>query len=74
MTFRQAMVHTEAAPLDDPSNTIRPDVAIDVSVRFYPQLIIPITASTPADDKLRSAMETIKQLRQNVRGARQMAQ
>ena len=27
------------APLDDPSNTIRPDAAMDVSVRFYPQLL-----------------------------------
>ena len=40
---------------------------MDVSVRFYAQLTIPISASTPVDDKLRSAMEIIKQLRQNVR-------
>jgi hypothetical protein len=47
------------APLDDPRNTIRSDAAMDVSVRFYPQLIIPVSASTPAADKLLSATETI---------------
>ena len=57
------------APLDDPRNSIPPAAAMDITVRFYPQLIIPISASSPADDKLRSATETIKLLRQRARSA-----
>jgi ribonuclease HI len=62
-----AFIHR--APLDDPSNTIRPDAAKDVTVRFYTQLITPVNASTSDADKLRSALETIERLRRNVRGA-----
>ena len=58
-----AFIHR--APLDDPRNSIPPDAAIDIKVCFYPQqLITPISASSPADDKLRSATETIRLLRQ----------
>ena len=31
------------APLDDPRHSILPDAAMDIRVRFYPQLIIPIS-------------------------------
>jgi len=49
--------------LDDPHNSIPPEAATDIKVRFYPQL------TDPADVKLRSATETIRLLRQRVRGA-----
>ena len=56
-------------PLDDPLASIRPDEAEDIKVRFYPQLTNPVSASTPADEKLRSAMATIRLLRRRARGA-----
>ena len=46
-----AFIHR--APLDDPHTSIPPDAATDIKVRFYPQLITPVSASSPADDKLR---------------------
>ena len=55
-------------PLDDPHASIRPDEAEDIKVRFYPQLTNPVRASAPTDDKLRSATDTMRLLRQRVRG------
>ena len=55
-------------PLDDPLASIRPDEAEDIKIRFYPQLTNPVSASTPTDEKLRSATDTIRLLRRRARG------
>ena len=54
--------------LDDPHASIRPDEAEDIKVRFYPQLTNPVSASTPTDEKLRSATDTVRLLRRRARG------
>ena len=57
------------ALLDDPRTSIPPAAALDIKVRFYPQLRIPISASATVEDKLRSATGTIELLRRRVKGA-----
>ena len=63
------IVFFHRAPLGDPHNSIPPEAATDIKVHFYPQLTDPVSASSPADVKLRSATETIRLLRQRARGA-----
>ena len=45
------IVFSHRAPLDDPHNSIPPEAATDIKVRFYPQLTNSVSASSPTDVK-----------------------